>query len=363
MSNVISTAANEYAKRPADERFASIEALVANAEHDRVYSVERNYNLKDLKVQPGDKGLELVSPKGSADFTHWSFGQLARTLKAPAGYLRSLPADIAADALNFGLKSSATGETCNLLVKANGGRPVVRAATSETYGRLWDAPLYSGVLDSFGSDSAWGLPPSWSGDPMGAYRGDRDSFLTICNGGSIVTDPSLSNRKGGELYRGLMIRNSEVGASSVIIEAILYEFVCGNNNYWGAVIDKKFRRRHVGTKVLRDTIREIATMAKEWAQRSPAADEAIIRQLMTHELAATRDGVIDELKAIGFTKQDAESAYDTCERSFEASPRSFWGINQGVTKLSQDTLYQDERFELDKLAGLVLSRGAKLVRV
>lgn len=372
--STITTAANEYATRPADERFSSIDALIQAAEQDQQLSAERSYNLKDLRAVAGrhladDPGLAnsimLEGPRGHASFTHWAFGQLCRMLGAPASYLRSLSPALAADCLNEGIATSDVGQTATLLVRAPNGRPtpMIRSVTSDTYGRLWDGPLYRALGSTLGS--TFELPPTWEGGAdgarSGAYRGDRDSFVVVVDGGSIVTDPSAA--KDGRMYRGLMIRNSEVGSCSVTIEQILFEYICGNHNFWGAVIDKRFKRRHVGGHVLRDVVREIGAIAHAWMSRSAAQDEALIRLLIDHELASTREAIVDELRKMGATKEQAEGAYDTCEQSdrFTASPRSFWGLNQGLTQLSQASSYQDQRFELDALAGKVLARGAKLV--
>lgn len=365
MSNLYS-AANQYATRPADERFDSIDALIADALQDKNLSAERTYNLKDLSIAPATNGVQLVSPKGSATLSHWAFGQLARTLDAPAGFLRdSLSPQLTADVMNYRISQSPVGQSLNLYVRGqNGVPPIVRAATSESYARVHDAELYSATRDLITRhDDRWQLPPVWGGGVAGAYRGDRDSFLIMTNGGSIVTDPSTMNGRGdnaGAMYRGLMIRNSEVGAASISIESILFRYICGNHIIWGATIDRAFRRRHVGSKVLRDTINEIGTIARRWINHSASQDEAIIRRLIDLEIATTRDGVIDELRAMGASKDQATAAYDTCERTEAASPRSFWGVAQGLTRESQLSGFQDERLILDRLAGLVLARGAKV---
>ena len=366
MSNLM-TAANQYATRPADERYDSIDALIAAALHDKNLSAERTYNLKDLRIAPtaaGD-GLQLQSPKGSATMSHWAFGQLARTLEAPAAFLRDgLSPAIAADAMNYRIDQSAVGASVNLYVRGqNGQPPLIRAATSESYARVHDSELYSATRDLITRhDDRWQLPPVWGGGVAGAYRGDRDSFLIMTNGGSIVNDPSAMGKgtDSGAMYRGLMIRNSEVGAASISIESILFRYICGNHIVWGATIDRAFRRRHVGSKVLRETIREIGTIAQRWINHSASQDEAIIRRLIDLELASTKDAIVDELRAMGATKDQAVSAYETCERTESASPRSFWGLAQGLTRDSQLTQYQDDRLQLDRLAGLVLARGAKV---
>jgi hypothetical protein len=290
-------------------------------------------------------------------------------LGAPASYLRDLPPAIAADCLNYGLQDSAPGTTANLLVKQNGGEPLVRACTSDSYGRCWDADLYGSIAHQITErDGRWSLPPVWpdathpEGSVAGAYRGDRDSFLIVTNGGSIVTDPS-AGQGNGEMYRGVMVRNSEVGASSVVIETILYRYICGNHMLWGALYDSQFRRRHIGSHVTRDVIREIGRIAYTWANASVERDNAIIKSLIDHEIAHTKEAVVDELRKMGASKDQAEAAYVRCEQTEMVSPRSFWGAAQGLTRLSQDTQYQDERYELDKLAAVVMARGAKLVRV
>ena len=159
------------------------------------------------------------------------------------------------------------------------------------------------------------------------------------------------------MHRGIMIRNSEVGAASLTIECVLFAYICGNLMIWGAMIDSKFRRRHVGDHAMRDTLRELARISRQWTQRGAAQDEAIIRQLASHQLAQTDKGVVDELRRIGYTAEQAAAAMLACEQHFGASPRSSWGIAQGTTEIAQLETYQDDRHQLDQLAALVMQRG------
>jgi hypothetical protein len=377
MSSTITSAHREYVNRPKDERYGSVAELVQAAAQDRALSAVRRYNLRDLRAVADDGAVQLASPRGTARFSHWSFGQLSRMLGAPASYLRELPPTLAAECINHEISVAPTGQQAVILAQAPNGRPAptIRAVTRDSYGRVWDADLYSAAEQQIvDQDARWTLPPTWSGEAAGAYRGDRDSFVILVNGGSIVIDPSLRNGSpdrathnrtdGGDaagMYRGLLIRNSEVGAASLTIETILFRYICGNHLLWGAVMDRRFRRRHVGSQLLRDALREIRRFAWDFVQQSAARDEAIIRGLIDREVASTRDAVIDELRAIGATREQAEAAYDRCERTDAASPRSYWGAVQGLTRVSQDSGWQDERFQLDLVAAKVLSRGARLV--
>ena len=394
MLGTITTAQTEYYQRPKDERFPSLDALVTFSQARKAASREISYNLRDLAIVPDPLATDdqrfagaiaIQSPKGLAALTPWSHSQICRMVGAPAGYLRTLPAANAASDLNHGISQAPTGTTAVILAERSeltrqahaaafgaAVRPFVngsyqehaisaRSITSDTYGRLWDADLLTPISATLGSHG-WSLPPTWDGEPAGAYAGDRDSFLILVDGGSIVTDPSLTGpRQDGRMYRGIMLRNSEVGAAAVSITTILYQYICGNHCLWGAVVDRAFRRRHVGTRVLRDVLREIGTIARQWINRPASADEQIIRQLITLELAHTREAVIDELRKMGATEQAAKDAYATCEREFSASPRSYWGIHQGLTQTSQADGYQDARMIQDQIAAKVLAKGARLV--
>jgi hypothetical protein len=366
MSN-LATAQREYYKRPADERFESLQDLIRNATDDKNLSGERTLPWSSLQAVASDRDVRLQSAKGQAKLTHWSFGQLSRIMGAPAGYLRELPHQLAADCLNHGI-AERKDQPVNLLLKVptvTGGAPTIRSITSDSYARLWDADLYGSIARTIvDHDPSWSLPPVWPGQPIGgAYRGDRDSFLILTNGGSIVADPSLQSKgDAGAMYRGLLVRNSEVGASSITIEQILFRFVCGNHMLWGAVVAQQFRRRHVGRTLSRDTMREIASIAYRWTHQSTARDAAILQTLISHEVGKDREQAIAFLRSLGATVEQAEQAYQLCEQEeSQLSPRSFWGLAQGLTRASQLTDYQDERFQIDRVAGQLLAKGARLV--
>jgi len=356
----ISTAQSEYYRRPADQRMESPEALVQAAIDRKANCREMNYNAKDLQVIPQDGGIgrvALASPRGQAELTPWSHGQLCKLVGAPAAYVRSLPSDVAASALNYGLQSTLTGTTAVVLAQRapESGTVTARAITSDTYGRLWDADYYSPVVDTLCAQG-WNTPPTWDGKPAGAYLSDRDSFVLLVNGGSIVNDPSARD-DNGPMYRGVMLRNSEVGLTSVWLDEVMFRFVCGNHMLWGAVYGAQYKRRHVGSAVLRDTLREVGQLVRRVVNRPASADESLIKSLISLELASTEQGLIDELRKMGATVSDATAAYKAAVQTENASPRSFWGIAQGLTRVSQDSGYQDDRLTLDQLAATVLSRG------
>lgn len=350
----------DYSVRPADSRHATLDSVISEAQAEQARSREAKYVLGDLRAVADGDSVKIASPKGVARFTHWSFGQLARMVGAPAAYLRELPAQIAADAINFGLHTATPPATpAVLLVRAANGtpEPVIRSVTSKTYGRLWDADLLTALRDLVGSNG-------WELDF--ATRSDRDSVITVSNKRNVLRDPSVQNiiddpsaAAGGIMYRSLTLGNSETGAGSAWYEGGLYRARCKNLMLWSAVVETRYRRRHVGSHVLRDVVRELARFAHQYLEQSPARDEAIIRQLIDKDIASTKDGIVAELRTFGATVEQANAAYASCEMFESARPTSFWGIAQGLTRNSQLASFSDERIALDTIAAQLLRKGAR----
>ena len=78
---------------------------------------------------------------------------------APGGYLRQLPAPLAAINLQHGLKSHRAEQVKTL--EADDGRLELRAVTGPDYGRIWDQELVSAVMKIAGNgtgDTRWKVP-------------------------------------------------------------------------------------------------------------------------------------------------------------------------------------------------------------
>ena len=79
------TAHREWATRPPDERYASIEALQQAARARRDRTTERGIETGDFRTEAaGTDGLTICEASGrTAELTHWSFEQLATIAGAP----------------------------------------------------------------------------------------------------------------------------------------------------------------------------------------------------------------------------------------------------------------------------------------
>ena len=104
----IGRVSSEWFSRPDDERFLSLTDLAstvsARSERSRTRTVE-SARIQVEASRNDPERLTLILPGADAPVapTHWSFGQLASLVGAPATYLRQLPAPLAGINLQYGL--------------------------------------------------------------------------------------------------------------------------------------------------------------------------------------------------------------------------------------------------------------------
>jgi len=248
------TAHREWATRPPDERYASVQALADAARARRHRTDARITETVDLRVQAPTSDSLVIDDRSRppAALTHWSFEQLAGLAGAPPAYLRTLPAPIAADAINYGLQGAGRAE--HQLFAERAEPWTLHAITSPRYARVHHDELADRVLDLMAQHPAWHLPLGYKDGvmgaervPSGAYLGDRDMFLFLVDGNRNLDDPTDGSQAG--LFRGFMLRNSDVGAAALSLDLFLFRAVCGNHIIWGFHHVAGFRRRHVGASI------------------------------------------------------------------------------------------------------------------
>jgi hypothetical protein len=86
-----------------------------------------------------------------------------------------------------------------------------------------------------------------------------------------------------------------------------------------------------------------------------ADDRTVLLRAASQELGPTREAVIESaMQRLELSRKHALDAYTLAEEH-ESNPRSIWGYVQGLTRLSQRTSWQDERFALDRAASRLLT--------
>lgn len=379
---------NQWKTRPLDERFKStLEMHKACGEYRQI---ARESCVKPSQIRVTASGDELLLEGRAgvpATLCHWSMGQLSQRAGAPAGYLRELPATLAAQNINHGLKelSDQSNDDISLLFHQNGSL-VLRAATSEKYERVWNNeitqlilmlqqmnpnltnPLAYKIIEP-GKKGEW---PKFSTEmePAGLYASDHDMFAFL------VDEKSNIDGSGAGLNRGFFMWNSEVGAKSFGIMSFLYDRVCGNNIVWGAKGVKKICFRHTGNA--RDSFVKLSNAAKYFLQQDNKETEKMIVGASSFVLGESRQEVIDvlftkidrnmpektkevakmirPLKGPELTQKIVEQALDVSEKRTDryGNPYTLWGVVSGLTEASQFSGYNDQRTKIDEAAGELL---------
>src|SRR5262249_2619507 len=141
-----SDVSREWAVRPHDQRYTSLDALRDAVALRYQNSKEFRVNSNEIKVNfsPDDSdSLTIETEDGEAHPSNWAFAQLGKLggPAAPAAYRRRLPAVIAGLNLQYGLKYR--GEQVKTYIGrqelVDGGSAIeLRAATGPDYGRIPD---------------------------------------------------------------------------------------------------------------------------------------------------------------------------------------------------------------------------------
>ena len=353
------SAHREWASRPPDERYASVQALYDAARARRLRTEERTIETVALWTEAvASDALALRDTSNrQAALTNWSFEQLAGIAAAPPKYLRTLPAAIASNAINYGLRRQRREEHQLLVDQAEPW--TVHAVTSPRYARVHHDELAGRVLDLMAQHPGWSLPLGYKDGvygaervPSGAYLGDRDMFLFLVDGNRALDDPT--DRTDTGLFRGFILRNSDVGAAALSLDVFLFRAVCGNHIIWGFQHVAGFRRRHMGASI-QDAWTASLDGVRAALDADTANDRTVVLRATRQELGANRDAVLETVvQRLDLSQKQAAEAYTVAEQ-YERNPRSVWGYAQGLTRLSQRTPWQDGRFALDRAAGRLIA--------
>lgn len=370
-------ASHQWATRPDDERFTSLDEMLAFSRAQRERSRSLAISSRRIEARPidGDAGgLAVLGPDGQATLpTHWAFGQLASRIKAPAGYLRTLPSDIAADAINHGLASRGIEDVGALLrmdaVDAGSeimqnGTPSLAALTGPNYGRVWNADVIAALVKRFGNgvDGDFTVPGEFgkalskvTKDNTTLFASDRDMFIFLADEQNRIEVPNRRNGQPGSLARGFFVWNSEVGSTTLGISTFLFDYVCCNRIVWGAEDVQEIRIRHT-VSAPDKFIEEVGPAMIAYANSSAQGINDAISAAQARKISGDQDEVLDFLvKRTRFSRTQAQ-AINLAHQNEEGRPiESLWDATVGITAYAKGMTHQDSRIEIEREGGKVMS--------
>lgn len=355
-------ASRQWASRPSDERFLSLPAMQDHFDTQRGHSRAVVVPSRKLLCQPADdhRGLALTGPNGHAYApSHWAFGQLATLAGAPAGYLRTLPAEMASDCINFGLQVHRQSEDVGcLLYRDPDAAPLLRAATGPQYGRIWNSQIVSGLVDRFGDGvtghfrvpGEFGKAVAVNKENTTLYASDRDMFVFLADETRRIEVPNRRHGQSGSMARGFFVWNSEVGSSTFGLSTFLFDYVCCNRIVWGATEVKELKIRHTGGAPDR-FFREIAPALRTYAESSDAGVVQAIEDARKHNIASD----LDNFLATRFSRNVVKSMVVAHQLEEGRPIETCWDAVVAATAVARGIHNQDDRVALERAAGKLLA--------
>jgi len=364
----------EWASRPDDEKFLSLEALLSHVRARAEQSFEDTATVRDLRFDGlvDDDRLVLLHNGRPVDFNHWSLNQVCRYAGAPASYLRTLPAHLAATCLQI---SAITNGAEQAKLYINGKANVLRAATGPNYGRVTDAEVVGSIIEiAKASDVQWKVPGcmDWSTgcyDPTvpvtkettTLFASDRDVALFICDDLNPIEVGLLPNGDPDLMFRGFMARNSEVGNGYLDVLTMYLRGVCANRCLWGVEGFQQIKIRHnswAPEKFREQLLPAMATYHNadpmKLANGVKAAKEPIA-SLARGTAEERREEQTKFLLEMGFGPKMVVDILGH-EAPGTAEITSVWDVAQKVTAFAQTLTYHDKRLELETVASDLLDR-------
>jgi hypothetical protein len=258
---------------------------------------------------------------------------------------------------------------------------LLRSIKSQRYGRIWDCELLERMLPLVEAHG-WKVPPArpahanstrtrkataedltrstWikEGDligPAGLYRGDRDMFCFLVNDDSRVDDGS-----DGGISRGFIVQNSEVGRCSFTYTEFGFRNTCGNHIIWGVQNMREIKLRHIGADLDERAFQNLECQLVEYVNSDTEQEQLIVKKAKRFILGQNKEEVLAFLfgKRL-MTRTLASQAYEACALHEQAiDPASAWGIVNGLTRVSQEKGFADERTLIDAVAATLLRKVA-----
>lgn len=360
-TNWTSRASHQWASRPDDQRFTSLQELLDYRRKMQDESSAKIVPSRRVLMLPDEdhKGLRVTSPAAEEPYvpTHWAFGQICQLAESPAGYLRTLPAEIAADCINFKNQFSRNVEDVGLLLRRNEEREL-RCATGPRYGRIWDTDVIQALMTH--------LPPSWkvpgifgkaldevTKENTTLYASDRDMFVFLTDEEFRVNVPNRRNGESGQLARGIFAWNSEVGSRTFGFAKFYLDHVCENRMIWGGEGYEQITIRHTASAP-DQYIEQILPALTAYQNSSTKPIEELIKAAQQKRV----DDKLEEFLGSRFGKRAVGAIQQVHVLEEDRPIETLWDANVAVTAWARGIKHQDARVDVERKAGEMLQLAA-----
>ena len=362
----------QWATRAPDERFTSLIEMRDVAAKRKHESRQQIISTKQLRFETADNdgivafvsgekagGKFVKAPR--VELTNYAFGQVANRIKCPAEFMGRLPNKLAVANLNECAEHS-KADKIQLLTRENGTKEL-RAATSEKYGRIWDADILTHMVEQYGDGitgrfrvpGEFGKAVTVTQNNTTLYMSDRDMFVFLCDEQNRVELPNRRNGEKGSLARGFYFWNSEVGAATFGVSTFYFDYVCCNRIIWGQEEVQQVKMRHskfAPERFVQDVLPGL-TMFTEGA--SVGITTAIEN---ARKVTFEAPEIVSEMLQKKFPKKVADKIAFMHMLEEEKPIENMYDLTNAMTAYARTVPFQDARVAIEIEAGKILKTFA-----
>lgn len=282
--------------------------------HDEIVDV------RDVGMSPDDGALHVG--REATELQPWALSQLGAKLGIPGNYLAKCAPDIRAQNVNHWLGK----ESGKLLLRMDGNE--VRAVLSTRYQSVSNEDLALSLAQTLPEDT-----------PVRFELTETHFELQIIGESGMQVDL---------LHRGLHVTNSEVGAASVSLSALIYRTVCLNGLIMGRG-SYTFARRHIGQVDLNNVVHGEVSRLLDASGEAAGQFQGLLGVKMPDQWKAL-ERVVERYE---LTKDQGQAMVNALNQ--EPGETLFHTVN-AVTRAGNDEgLSLDHRRELQEVGGRLLT--------
>lgn len=324
--------------RPKDEVFQDVDSILEYCQDRKARSSSARMRPEQLRPIATSEGLMIPDEETLLPLTDWSFGQLCSIAGVDRRTVNKVREETAARIFNETLPQR--GPT----VQTYRVGDTLESIHGSAYTRLFNADVVKTVIDTAdGFDRCHG----WSDQKTGLYCGPQDLFLFLTD----ETD-GWTEIEGEQFAPGFFVWNSEVGKTTVGIQSFWFQKSCSNHWIFGATDVMTRKRRHTsgvwrGLSDIQYGIRRLIDRRDERRDRFVVT----MRKAMTERFDDSETAQ-KAIRKAGFTQKAAKSAVEDAHRQ---GGLTFYNVIDSLTRAAQDAAYTDQRTQLDRQAGSLLS--------
>jgi len=366
------TASRQWATRPMDERFATMDDLITTLRDRTERSTQWTTKLADLRPVLSDAGtlaFDMVNQRMQLP-TNYAFSQICAEAGAPASYIRKLPDDLAVKCLQYGMKDVDPNREVGVMTTRSNNIAMLRALTGPKYGRIWDLEVAEAVKRMTDeSGTRWEVPTAFlrpgqenravevTKESTTLYAGDRDIFMFLVDQSRPIEAGLLPDGTPDLYFRGFYAYNGECGGVANGIGTFLYRYVCMNRNIWGQRGFQKISIRHTANAAAR-FVSEALPALETFVNGSTAGVVDGLLAAKRTRIARTDDDRLAFLLGLDFAPKAAATILGRVIDEEGHPAETAWDFAQGITAFARSIPHQDERTKIEAAAGKLLAEVA-----